>query len=321
MPENDKGQQRQQNVNQSEEAVIFNTFAKVIRNKFTATPEAPTEYDGHTTEERIKRLDEVYKGSEYQAEKAMIQEMNNGGMIKGLACGLLTFGFLRRGPSLMQRYLNRNINRNHSPSAGGYTFDQHRMAFPGATGTPPKPGFFLRVFKLGLDLTVSVSLATYAASIFTDKKKIMKDMSQIPLVQGRSLVSDELCDDFIDVYRGIPKKVWKKYEGNSEPLDAITAFVMNCMKRSIVEGKIKEENRLFGSLEDQEAEEHVEIPSPGVDPSIPVEIEWGDKSVDMEVGKDIYEEDDFFDTGNFYDVNTEDTFQDENDYEDKPGKQ
>ena len=39
----------------------------------------------------------------------------------------------------------------------------------------------------------------------------MNAMVEVPLVSVRSLIADELCDGFIDVYKGIPKKTWKKY--------------------------------------------------------------------------------------------------------------
>jgi len=132
-------------------------------------------------------------------------------------------------------------------------------------------------------------------------------------VQGRSLISDGLCDDFIDVYRGIPKKTWDKHTGaearqrrareggdridQSDALDAISNFVKNCMRRKIVEKQIMEENHTFGILDDGDddgPDKHVEIPSPGVSPDIPVEIEWGDKSNDLEVERE-FGVDDFSD--------------------------
>jgi len=234
--------------------------------------------------------------------------MNNNGMVYGLSCGLLTFGILRGGPRFIQRTLLRRNQQQHTRSGGsgsihnsGYTFDQPAREDMRA----PKPGLLFRTIKLGLDLFVSSSMALYASAAFTDKAKLMTEMAEIPLVSGRSLISDELCDDFIHVYKGIPKKTWKKYEGKSEALDAITGFVMNCMRRKVVEREIMEQNRTFGMADEHEHgggrhtrsgdELHVEIPSPGVSRDIHVEIQFGDKSEDLQVGRELEggDDDDF----------------------------
>jgi len=279
----------------SEEAAVFNTFALVIRNKFAATPSSPTEHDhsSQTTEERIKRLDHLYNDSAYQVEKEMLTRLNNNGMVYGVACGLLTFGILRGGPKFIQRTLIRR-NQQQQRNSSGYAFDQPA---PGDVQFQ-KPGLLFRIIKLGLDLAVSTSAAAYGSAVFTDKAKLMNEMAEIPLVSGRSLIADELCDDFIDVYKGIPKKTWKKYEGKSEGLDAISGFVMNCMRRKVVEREIMEQNMSFGTTDEEiggnnEDAKHVEIPNPGVSPDIHVEIQFGDKSEDVQVGRELEGDDDF----------------------------
>lgn len=301
----------------SQEAAIFNTFALIVRNKFVLTPSSssdPSNVSNNgddsrnskpsssttttTAQDRINRLDELYSNPAYHAEKMMLQKMNNNGMIYGIACGIFTFGFLRSGPRLMQRYLNRRFAKNASngsgnsgTTVGGYTFDRPGAQPSGDWNTnhaqlPKRPGIFLRTIKLGLDLTLSLFVAAYGSLVFVDRKKLMDDMSKIPLVEGRSLISDELCDDFIDVYRGIPKKTWDTYQGKSDALDAISGFVMNCMRRQVVEKEILEQRRRFGmtTMEDEDGDpdvvgqeqtrRHVEIPSPGVSSDIPVSIEW-----------------------------------------------
>jgi hypothetical protein len=312
----------------SEEAAIFNTFALIVRNKFVLTPSPPSDSQGQqsksssehkdSAQERINRLDELYSNPEYNAEKRMLQKMNNNGMVYGLACGVLTFGLLRSGPRLMQRYLNRRLMNQRgggstSKTVGGYTFDQSSAttggigASGGASKGFSKPGgIVLRTLKLGLDLTVSLFIAAYGSLVFVDRKKLMDDMSKIPLVEGRSLVSDKLCDEFVDVYRRIPKKTWEKYQGKSDALDAIGGFVKNCLRREIVERKILEKRRGFGMHQEGEDDgtlmmgtngnepkrsqrwkRHVSIPSPGVSPDIPVRIEWIDnQSEDVIVGRE-----------------------------------
>ena len=253
----------------SQEAAIFNTFALIVRNKFVLTPSSSSPDPKESAQDHIHRIDELYSNPAYSAEKNMLQKMNNNGMAYGLACGLLTFGFLRSGPKLMQRYLTRrymkqqglgNRNVDNTSTVGGYTFDQPRIQGGMGGGDSnsvkiPKPGIFLRTLRLGLDLTVSVFMAAYGSLVFVDRKKLMDDISKIPLVEGRSLVSDELCDEFVDVYRRIPKQIWDKYQGKSDALDAISGFVRNCLRREMTEKKILQQRRRFGLLEEEQLQE------------------------------------------------------------------
>jgi hypothetical protein len=287
----------------SEEGVIFNTFLLVIRNKFVATPSSPS-HEGIGTSnsnsgaglEKMKRLDELYKSSSYRAEKKKLEEMNNNGMVQGLAVGVVTFAFLRSGPRMMNRFLS---SRSSSASRGtgtgnqgsGYQFNiRNRQQMTNQHPDIPRPGFFFRTVKFGVDVLVSMTAAMYGAAYFLDREKTMKELSNIPLLEGRSLISDELCDDFIDVYRSIPKKTWDKYDGKSEPLDAIGQFVRNCLRRKMVEKEILEQNKTFGSsfgMDDSEDDGHVDIPPPGVSADIEVDVQWIDRSEDRKFEREI----------------------------------
>jgi hypothetical protein len=156
-----------------------------------------------------------------------------------------------------------------------------------------------RTLKFSLDLFVSLSLAAYGSAYFTDTNKLMNDLADIPLVEGRSLISDELCDDFIDVYKSIPKRTWDKFDGKSEPLDAIGKFVKNCLRRHALEKKIIEEKRSFGSFGIDSESKKVEIPYPGVPRDIDVEIPWVDKSEDLINERGDNDFDDDFDWNGF----------------------
>ena len=295
----------------SEEAAIFNTFMLVIRNKFVATPRSPShevndEYDKQQQQQqqqrKVNRLDDLYKSSAYQAEKKLLSKINNNGMAKGLGVGLVTFLFLRRGPRLMSRYIMNQqrqqrgggMNGTSSTGKSGYHFDINSTSTNNFQQImDEKPSLFMRTIKFGLDVFVSMSIAMYGSIYFTDKHKLMNDLSNIPLVEGRSLISDELCDDFIDVYKAIPKRIWDKYDGKSEPLDAISQFVKNCLRRKIVEKELLEEKKAFGSFGiDGDDDKHVDIPSPGVSNNIDVEIPWIDKSEDLTSERSV-DEDDF----------------------------
>ncbi len=343
---------RSDDLNLSEEAAIYRTFMLIIRNKFVATPSSPSHEvnsrglsskgssdsdSASAANTQMKRLDELYNSPSYDAEKRLLTSISNNGMVKGLCFGLGTFIFLRSGPRIMNKFLSRRLNNRSSSTGsngnvgGGYQFDIRNAGADGFSQRMepqiPRPGLFLRTFKFGLDIMLSVSAAMYGSVYFVDTKKLMREVSDIPLVSGRSAVSDELCDDFIDVYKAIPKKIWNKYDGRSESLDSISRFVKNCLRRQKVEKKIIEERQEFGSFGidgDSELEDvHVPIPAPGVSPDIEIEIPWADKSEDIKVGidpTDFLEGEQSFETEYDFDWDGEDTDADGRDNNDKEWK-
>jgi hypothetical protein len=265
----------------SEEAAIFNTFMNVIKNRFTAIPESPTS-DSKKKGRPRWNLEEGLPEA-YDAERKLLVQINNNGMGAGLVIALGSFLFLRRGPKIFANYVSKK--RAREQPMGGYQFDPPDMA------VRRKPGLLFRTFKFGLDLFVATSMGMYGSAIWTDKNKLMNDLANIPLVEGKSIISEELCDDFIDVYRHIPKRTWDKYNGRSEPLDAISLFVQNCLKRHAVENQILKERKSFGSFEvnssDSEDDDvHPSIPSPGVSPDVSIDIAFSDESQELEKEKE-----------------------------------
>ena len=85
------------------------------------------------------------------------------------------------------------------------------------------------------------------------------DLARMPLVQGRSLISEELCFDFIKEHDKIQPQVWTSKEAiESSSMQAIREFVHNCQKReSLVDYRQKE----LHVVDRKDAEN---IPSPGV---------------------------------------------------------
>ena len=148
-----------------------------------------------------------------------------------------------------------------------------------------------RTIKFSLDVLLSMSFGMFGTSYFLNWRKIMNELVDIPLVEGRSALSDETCNDFIDLYKSMPKRTWDKFDGESESLDAIGQYVRNCLKRREIEKKLLAERNEFGSF-DISSEDHIAIPSPGVPADIDVEIPWVDKSKVLES-----ENDNHFDDG------------------------
>ena len=106
-------------------------------------------------------------------------------------------------------------------------------------------------------------MAMYGSLYFVDSKRLPDDASAIPLVEGRSMVIDELCADSTRIYCTIPKQTWLKYE-YSVSLEAIRKFVRNCIRRQVMETMLVEQQRGFHGGEEDDDDCQVGIPIPGV---------------------------------------------------------
>ena len=309
--------------NRVEARSVFDSFFSIIQTKFSDP-------------DQLKRLDGIYGADpDYAAEKAMVTKINNHGMIVGLGGFLGSFMFLRRGPNLMSRYLmRRSQSRGGGGAGGGYRFDSAAPARssnpferaaqqqgphqsvsipPASSGSePPRPGFIFRAFKLGLDLFISLNVGVYMSSVWTDKNQALEDAADIPLVEGRSLVCDELCGDFIRQYGAIPQATWAKHR---EAPDAVMGlrflekFVVNCVKRDMHERSLKEERGVFNDAE------HIPIPSGGVPRDYEVVLAdigkngdgvLGSESEDRNPPSSSSEEEAFFDTDDHGNGNIQD---------------
>lgn len=291
------------------ESEIYNRFSTIVKEKFTSIGS-----DGS----QINQLDELYKRPEFAAEKRILNEMNSIGLSKGILSGLACFAFLRTSPRFISNYLRRragssgaDINSGapnpfqQQASSSGYKFDQN---------VEQRPGIVFRGVRLLLDSFVSLSIGAYASMFFTDTNKMMQKFSTIPLVEGRSLLSEQLCEDFTQEFRNYDRQIWNSRHpsltggdvSRSEDIggfrDLIQGFVANCQRREIYEQEIRAEQ---GRAED----DPVIIPSPGVPQDISVTLddllstkESGGKAHDMDGG------DEFFDT--YFDSTDEGDFKD-----------
>ena len=114
-------------------------------------------------------------------------------------------------------------------------------------------------------------MAASTSMAYTDTDKIRQQIIEMPLVEGRSLTSDALCDAIVqELYKVQAEKdpayerlqKLKKDEGIETPasyyLNGIVQFCANCERRRFVEQRLRQERGLSST-------EPVEIPSPGVD--------------------------------------------------------
>ena len=83
-------------------------------------------------------------------------------------------------------------------------------------------------------------------------------IANIPLVPGRSALSDALCSSWIDTYRSIPQEFWWREDKKKDERawNAIRMFAIHCLQRREYEKQVKQE---MGVCEDVE---HVALPLP-----------------------------------------------------------
>jgi len=285
-----------------QELEIFNRFSRIVKEKFTSLA------DADAGGSKMNQLDALYKQPEFNPEKRLLNEMNSMGLHKGLLSGVACFAFLRFSPGAISRMLQRRAGVgtaqpgtvNPFNRASGYKLDPP----PGAQPNLERPGLFFRVVRLSLDTFVSLSIGAYASLYFVNKDKMMDQFADIPLVEGRSLLSEELCLDFTQEFQKLDRQSWDKKHpslsggqpnstGRTDFRKTIQGFVVNCRRRAIYEEGIRNEQGLS-------ADEPVVIPPPGVPMDIPVTLD--DLFVEERAGRDYGARngDDYFDT--YFDI-------------------
>lgn len=239
---------------------------------------------------------------DYAAERDALRNLNGIGLHYGFAAGILSFVFLRRFPPWFGRWAAARRSASSSSSSpsssqGSYTFSNPSMNlksgptlssstnFNGAQ--KPSESFAWRAARVGLDALLSLYVAAFVSSYATDPKKILDQVSEVPLVSGRSIISDELCDDFILEHGQFPTEFWHRLKNSSEDATTLTQiciamdnFVTNCKKRRIYEKELQD-GRFSEGLQipdfytndidaAEKSSEGVNIPPPGVPRTIDV---------------------------------------------------
>lgn len=94
------------------------------------------------------------------------------------------------------------------------------------------------------DAFVASLIGFGAWSLSVDKNKVLNLLSDIPLMEGHSEISNALCSDFIQIYKNeTTPKFWKEH--TDDTMVAISKFVRNCEKRQIYQREIRREKGLM----------------------------------------------------------------------------
>jgi len=198
--------------------IIVDNFLSIVQNKAAAAYKNGTLKDAWGSSNR-----------DYVAEHRIV-EVHYRPFVWGIGSALVTFaGFrfskissLRPGGKLYN-FFGWNGNKKVPPS--NYVLSQ----------TENNAEQLNKALSIPLDLALSLLIGGSASLFLFEKDRAMRDMAGLPLVQGRSLVSDTLCKDFISEHKKMSSQFWDRDHSDFPSLDAINVFVVNCKKRDSFE--------------------------------------------------------------------------------------
>jgi hypothetical protein len=285
-----------------EEQLLFARFKNAASNSLDKLSRQIEQNGG----EKLKMGDE---------EKKIISNLSGMGLKEGMAAGIVTFIVLRKGPVHIGRWVRRRQLAQYqqypsSPSSspqtppfsstnsnGGYKLSDPRMAtnnpFQRAANKqefPRSGSLVVRSIWFVFDATLALMMGASTSMAYTDTDLIREQIVDMPLVPGRSLTSDALCDPVVEELTKVKAEKNPAYirlqklnqDGAQTPasyyLDGIVKFCENCERRRYMETRIRQEKGL-------EKAYPVEIPRPGVSrngPRLVVDIVGEEKVVNSD---------------------------------------
>mmetsp|Transcript_25557 Transcript_25557/g.28576 ORF Transcript_25557/g.28576 Transcript_25557/m.28576 type:complete len:331 (+) Transcript_25557:197-1189(+) len=261
-----------------------------------------------------------------EEEQRIISNMNGMGLKEGILASVVSFLILRRAPISIGKQVQR---WRHSSTAGGTTRNNssnyvlsdptklttgssnpfHRAAT--RNDFPRSRSLVSRSIWLAFDSIISLMVGANICFVCTDKNAIRQQIVELPLVSGRSLTADALCDDIVEELRKVREENNPAYERltmqknnkrGEDPnlamdettasyyMDGIVLFCENCERRRFYERRIREERGL--GIKDQ-----VDIPIPGI-PRDGLRLVVSRSGEEMVVSKDEIEDPFFEQLGN-----------------------
>mmetsp|Transcript_19574 Transcript_19574/g.48743 ORF Transcript_19574/g.48743 Transcript_19574/m.48743 type:complete len:326 (-) Transcript_19574:55-1032(-) len=218
-----------------------------------------------------------------EEENKAVARMARMGLREGILASIASFVILRRGPKYIGRWVQRRNAQSSSTSKSSYQLSDPKQlnasnnpfekAAQQERGDFPRPrGFVSRTVWFVFDSVLSLMVGANVSMMYTNKESIRTEVAGLPLVSGRSLVSDALCDDICKELKLVQSEKNPAYERlrrrTTEPtvgsffMEGIVQFTQNCERRRYVEKRIRQESGL-------EATVPVEIPTGGVPPDGP----------------------------------------------------
>ena len=294
-----------------DEQLLFQRFQNIATLKLgqlsrqvqiTKQDKASDGGNGFNVDAGVAHDNELKMGEE---EQRIISNMTGMGLREGIAASIASFIILRRGPKYIGRWVQRRRQRQQSRSspfsssntAGGTSASSapyklsdptkltnstsknnpfHNAANANANRNDfPRPrGFLSRSIWFVFDSVLSIMMGANVSTFFTDKDAIRQQIVELPLISGRSLTADALCEGLVEELRKVREEKNPAYERlqklsrgehstTTEPtaasyyMDGIVLFCENCERRRYFERRIREESGLGTTVP-------VDIPIPGV---------------------------------------------------------
>ena len=216
--------------------------------------------------ERIQR--------EPQDREGLAQVMRPG-LIMGGISAIGSFIILRRVPKYsMRRSLEKRESFVHGRDGNPF-YDTVRRQGPWFPYVKTRrdgtirfhEGRIIGPFLTAIDAVLACMMGGVVWVVTTPKVKMFEAVADIPLVPGRSAVSDTLCSDFIENYKRIPKDLWAPETIQRDDVTKnIKRFVENCQRRQEMERLLRQNAGL-------DENDPVKIPYPGVPADSIVEVE------------------------------------------------
>jgi len=271
------------------EVAVIKTFADILNTRF------------QNFDELVSTLS---SGSdEFKGERRFLSDLNSPAVKWGIISTVVTFAALRGAPALMR---SRMASRAHS------------TGIPPSSSIPRPAGPIRYTLGLGFDSLLSLVTGFNVTAFLTDFKKVRQELVKVPLVEGRSLLSEALCTDFIKEYNKTQSEGfdWSQSHSNMPQIQDISAFVENCKKRQAYEDQLRNEQGLAPN-------QPVCIPSPGVSPDQSYKEEGYSQWTDMNSFSNNAEKDDRFlsdemtgEMGNSIEVSNDEQLQKWNSFDD-----
>ena len=171
------------------------------------------------------RLKAAWRGEDaksYASEMLLLQEHYKP-LIWGVGSFVITFASFR-----ISKFTGPILRKPTGNNTTGYTFQSTSSS---SSKTQTDPLNYAR--SIPTDLALSALIGCSATMFLLDQEKLLRDVSNVPLVKGRSLISHELCHPFRQKYKQIPNHFW--INKNDTSLQAVRNFVHNCQRREKVE--------------------------------------------------------------------------------------
>jgi hypothetical protein len=229
-----------------------------------------------------------------QHERKVLMDVAASNLLEGAVAGLVTFWLLRRIPYFKRRVVLNIFKIPYYPVA------------------PQQPTFKSICYAIALvifDGYISISAARFVFERNPDK--FLEQLSDLPLMEGESVVSKRLCPillkelqmihaDLAPEISDMNKVIVRDAIANPQTplLQCYMKFCTNCRRRAAYEQILREQSGSSDAV--------IRIPPPGVPPNMSLSpIDTNPLSTQMTTV-------DMFDDSNFADDTTEDMFNDSN---------